>query len=63
MLQTAFSVVSLQKIMLSNFYKNFDVWAVRNSILIYDVIKNRKKFFFKTLASYILTDAEWPPES
>ena len=46
MLQTAIFVVSLQKMMLIKFYKNFDVWAVRNSILIYDVIKKRWKKFF-----------------
>ena len=45
--QTAFSDVLLQKMMLIKFYKNFDVWAVRNSILIYDVIKKRWKNFFK----------------
>ena len=38
--------------------KNFDVKGVRNSILVYDVIKKAETFFRKTLARDISTDAE-----
>ena len=50
MLQLAFSVVLPPKMILTNFLqKNFDVLGVRNSILVYDVIKKSDFFSENTV--------------
>ena len=48
MLQTAFPVVLPKKNDIDQFsQKNFDFLGVRNSILVYDVIKKVKKYFLE----------------
>ena len=48
MLQTAFPVVLAQKMILTNFNQKILMFrGVRNSILVYDVLKKVKKLFFE----------------